>query len=98
MEQLLISTTRLAEILSMGKRKARKFCEQNGVYPIKTGDQSNSKLLWHRESVINMVSTLHAKSKPHQQSSSSSKGVRHKILGRNLDELMNELNASVQEV
>ena len=97
MDKLLITTTELAEMLSMGKRKARKFCEENGIYPIKSGGQNRARLLWHVKSVTDMVGTLHAKSKPRQPSSSSSKCVRHKILGRNLDELMNELNVSVQE-
>ncbi len=97
MDKLLITTTELAERLSMGKRKARKFCEENGVYPIKSGGQSRVRLLWHVKSVTDMVGTLHAKSKPHQPSSSSSKCVQHKILGKSIDDLMSELNDSVQK-
>ncbi len=97
MEQLLITTQELADALRMSKRKARKFCEQNGVYPIKSGGKSRARLHWHLKSVTDMLGTLHDKSKPHQPSSSSSKCVQHKILGRSIDELMDELNVSVQE-
>lgn len=78
MEPLLITQTALGELLSMGPKSARAFCEQNGVMPVNVGKGARATLRWNREEVIQMINTLQAKTKSTQCKTAKPK---HQIIG-----------------
>ena len=89
MDALLIDKKELADLLSMGKENARKFCERHGVLPINTSTGKRATLRWSRLEVMQMVSTLQAKGK--EEEFVPKKRTSRTVLGKSLAQLKKEL-------
>lgn len=88
----LITQTDLGVMLSMGKDAAREFCARHGIHPINVGLGKVARLRWHRSEVMQLIGTLQAKGKPHDNVKRS----RRTTAGKSLKQLMAELQTPMQ--